>query len=100
MRVAPDLRTERRCAGADEHLDPGTQKPFEPSQEQAEVVAGGGEDGVAAVSVASFEMIAVHAVLGFEVADRRLDGGAALHLAADGGGGAAHPAADPDAELL
>jgi hypothetical protein len=32
------------------------------------------------------EIIAAHSVLGFEVADDRLDRGAALHLAADRSG--------------
>ncbi len=65
-----------------------------------EVVAGGGEDGVAAVAVATLEVIAAHAVLGLEVADHRLDGGAAFHLAFDDGGDPAGLTGDPDPELL
>ena len=53
----------------EERPDEGAQKHRQRSQEEAEIVAGGGKHGVAAVAVASFEIIAIHAVLGFEVAD-------------------------------
>ena len=76
--------------GWKERADQGAQKPFEPAQEQPEVVAGSGEHGVAAVAVSSFEMIAAHPVLSLDVPDDRLDGGAATHLAADRGGDAAY----------
>src|SRR5258708_7100912 len=72
----------------------------EPAQEEAEVVAGGGEDGVDAVAVATLEMVAAHAVLGLEMTDDRLDRGSALHLAADGFGDVADLAADPNPELV
>jgi hypothetical protein len=36
-------------------------------------VAGGGEHGIAAVAVASLEIIAAHAMFGIGVADDRLD---------------------------
>src|SRR5438445_13001230 len=74
--------------------------PGQPAQEGAEVVAGGGERGIAAVAVAPLEVIAAHAVLGLGVADDRLDRGAPLHLAADRFGDPANLAADPDGELL
>jgi hypothetical protein len=38
-----------------------------------------GEDGVDAVAVLALQVIAVHSMVGLEVADHRLDGGAALH---------------------
>src|ERR1051325_7227316 len=76
------------------------QKRLQPAQEQAEVVAGGGEDGVDAIAVAALQVVAAHAVLALDVADHRLDAGAALHLAADGLGDPAHLAADPDAEAV
>jgi len=41
----------------------------------------------------------IHAVLGLGVADDRLDGGAAFHLAADRAGHPEHLAGDPDPEL-
>ena len=83
-----------------ESSDEGTQNRRQPAQEEMEVVAGGGEDGIDAVAVWSFEVIAAHAVLGLEMADDGLDGGASLHLAADGGGDAADLAGDPDPELV
>src|SRR5262249_29139942 len=97
-----------RPGGCEQRTDEGTQKPLEPAQEQTEVVAGSGEHGVDAVAVAPFEVIAAHPVLGLDVPNDRLDGGAAAHLAADRGGDAAHPgsgpgqalAADPDPERL
>jgi hypothetical protein len=72
----------------------------QPAQEETEVVAGGGEHGIDTVTFGSFEIVAIHAVLGLEMADDRLDGGSALHLAPDGGGGAADLAGDPDPELV
>lgn len=65
-----------------------------------EVPTGGCEDGVDSVAVAALEVVAVHAVLGLEVVDDRLDGGAALHLAFDRGGGSADLAGDPDAKAV
>lgn len=75
----------RLLAGArTEDQQQGTQKFCEPSQEQAEVVAGGGEHGVDAVAVAALEMVAAHPVAVLEMADHGLDGSATPHLAADG----------------
>src|SRR5258707_5826920 len=65
-----------------------------------QVVAGGGQNRVAAVAVAALEVIAAQAVLGLDVADDRLDRGAAFHLAADRSGHPAHLAGDPHPELL
>lgn len=79
--------------------DRAQQEP-QPFEEASEVVAGGGEHGVSAVAVAAFEIIAIHAVLGLDVADDGFDGGASLHLAFDGGGGIADPAGDPDLESV
>ncbi len=52
----------------------------EPAAEQAEVVAGGGEHGVDAVAVAALEMVTAHPVVVLEMADHRLDGGAATRI--------------------
>ena len=81
-------------------MEEGAQKPPQPAQEKGEVVAGGGEHGVGTVAVAAFEIIAAHAVLGFEMADNRFDRGAALHLAADRTGHPPHLTGDPDAEFV
>lgn len=69
MRWASDLGDLGWPDDVSERLDQGTQKLCKPTQEQAEVVAGGGEDGIDAVAVTALEMIAVHAVLGLEVTD-------------------------------
>src|SRR5215472_1646905 len=79
-----------------ERHDAGTQKLCQPAEQQAEVVAGGGKDGVDAVALGSLEQVAAHAVLGLEMADNRLDGSAAPHLAADPGADPADLAGDPD----
>ena len=81
-------------------LDQGTKKRLQPSQEQVEVIPGGGEDGICAVAFVALEVVAVHAVLGLDVADHRLDRGAALHLPADGLGDPARLAGDPDPEFV
>ena len=45
--------------------------------------SGSGEHSIDAVTVASFEVIAIHPMLGLHVANDRLDGGPAFHLALD-----------------
>src|SRR6266513_3311553 len=83
-----------------ERLEEGAQKPRQPAQEEAEVVAGGGEHGIDPIAVAPLQIIAAHAVLGLGMADDWFDGGSPPHLAANGFGDAPNLAADPDAELL
>jgi hypothetical protein len=90
----------RLADDAPEPLHQGPQKPFEPAQQQVEVEAGGGKDGVDSVAGAALEVVAAHAVFGLEVTDHRLDRGAALHFAADGLGDAADLAGDPDPEAV
>lgn len=74
------------------------QECCEPSQEQTEVVAGCCEDGVDAVAEAALEVVAVHAVLGIDVADDGLDSRTTLHLAPDGSRDVADLLRDPDPE--
>ena len=62
--VEAALRDFTIGTGWRERLDEGPQESRQPAQEEAEIVAGGGEHGVDAVAVARFEVIAVHAVLG------------------------------------
>ena len=62
-----------RPRGCEQRTDEGTQKPLEPAQEQAEVVAGRGEHGIDPVAVAAFEVIAAHPGLGLDVPNDRLD---------------------------
>lgn len=85
------------CKGSCQKQD---EKSRQPADEQTEVEADGGEDGVDAVAVASFEEIASHAAIGLEMADNGLHCGAALHLSFDGGGGSSDLAGNPDAELV
>jgi hypothetical protein len=56
----------------EQYRDQGTQKLCQPAQEEAEVVTGGGEDGIDAVALTALEMVAVRAVFDFEMADDRL----------------------------
>src|ERR1700682_592441 len=85
-----------RQDGASKDQQQGAQKLLEPAQEQAEVVAGGGQNSVDAVAVTALEIVATHPVVVLEMADHGLDGGAAAHLAADGLGDPSDLAADPD----
>src|SRR6201989_70854 len=100
MRATADLSDLLRRDGFGEGPDDGTQEFCEPPQEQAEVVAGRGEDGVDAVADAAFEIVAVHAVLGLDVADDGLDSRTTLHLAPDGSRDAAELTPDPDPEPM
>ena len=59
------------------------QQKLDPLDEAAEVVAGGGENGVGCVTLTMPEVVAAHSVFGFEMADDRLDGGAPAQLAFD-----------------
>ena len=79
--------------------DLGQQKP-EPEDQEAEVVAGSGEDGVDGVAGLVGEVVSAHAVLGLEVSDDRLDGGPASELAFDLIGDAALLAAGEDLQAV
>jgi hypothetical protein len=63
--------------GSEDRHDEDTPKGGEPFEQAAEVVAGGGEDGVGGVAVGSGEVVSAHAVLGLGVANDRFDGGTA-----------------------
>ena len=63
--------------GGEDRHDEDTPKGGEPFEQAAEVVAGGGEDGVGVVAVGSGEVVSAHAVLGLGVANDRFDRGAA-----------------------
>lgn len=53
------------------------QKP-QPSDKASEVVSGGGEHGIDGVACGVGEIVAAHAMVVLEMADDRLDGGAAF----------------------
>lgn len=67
---------EERRSGGDCPIDWGVRrtesgqdfgpKKREPPEEQAEVVGGGGEDGVDGIAAGMGEIIAVHPMLGFD----------------------------------
>lgn len=76
------------------------QQEAEPTDEAAEVVAGGGEDGVGGVSLPEPEIVAAHAVLGLEMADDGFDGGPAAQFALDLGRHPSLLAGDEDPELV
>ena len=59
------------------------QKEPQPPEQEAEVVADGGEHGIDGVAGAVSEVIASHAVFGLKMSDHGLDGGASLELAFD-----------------
>lgn len=49
------------------------KKKPQPPEQEAEVVAGGGEDGIDGIALAVPEIVPAHAVLGLHVTDDRLD---------------------------
>ena len=57
----------------------------EPLEQQAVVVAGTGEDGVDATTVAPLEEVSTEAAVGLGVADDGLDGGSPSEFLLDGG---------------
>src|SRR5215210_6248207 len=73
-----------RWTVAEQSQDQGTQKRRQPPQQEGEVVADGRQDGIDAVTLTTFQMIAPHVVLGFHMPDHRLDRRASLHLALEG----------------
>jgi hypothetical protein len=84
----------------DELSEDLAQQELHPSDEAAEVVAGGGENSVGGVTLTMPEVVAAHSVFGFEMADDRLDGGPAAQLAFDLGCHAPFLAGDEDPELV
>ena len=66
-----DRRLREKC-----RQDLAQQKP-EPADQAAEVVAGGGEDGVVGVAAPEPEIVAAHEVLGLGMTNDGLDGGPA-----------------------
>ena len=90
----------KRPDRTEEHRQHEAQEKPQPGEEEAEVVAGGGEDGVDGIALGSSQIIALHAMLILDVADERFDCGAAPHLAFDGGRHAAFLACRVDFERV
>ena len=76
------------------------QHEGQPFEQAAEVVAGGGKDGVGGVAVGPGEIVSAHAMLGFGVSDDRFDRRAAGEFAFDGLSDRASLAGDIDLELV
>ena len=75
-------------------------KSLNPLEDQAEVVANCGKDWVDGIAFGVGEVIAVHAVARFDMANHRFNGRAAFHLAFDGGCDPSFLACGKDTELV
>lgn len=69
-------------------------------EQEGEVVAGGGQDGVDGIALGMGEIVAAHPVLVFDVADHRFDRRSPSHLTLDGRCHAALLAGGEDPELV
>ena len=76
------------------------QKHPQPGEDEAEVVADGGEDDVGGVALAAFEVAAAEMAVSLHVADHGFDGGAASQFALDGAEDAALLTGDEDAARI
>src|ERR1700682_6742014 len=92
-----DRKGLKRRGESDEDL---AQQKAEPADQAAEVVADSGEDGVGSLPPPVPEIVAVHSVLGLEVADDGLDGGPAAQFALDPGRHPSLLAGHEDPELV
>ena len=72
------------------------QKFSQPCEDEAKVVADGGEDGVCGIAIAALKVAAAEMPVGFHVADHGFDGGAPSQLALDGAEHAALLTGDED----
>ena len=77
MRRWPGL-VERSTRSRSERKDRGAR---EPGQDEAKVVAGGGQDQVDRVTVLAGEMITLEQAVALEMPDHRLDGAASSEFA-------------------
>lgn len=73
---------------------------LQPPEQEGEVIAGCGQDGVDRIALGVSEVIAAHSVFVLDVADHRLDGRSPPHLALDGWGDAALLTSGEDPELV
>ncbi len=78
----------------------GCQEPGQPSAEQTEVVAHGGEDDVRGFALGAEEEVAAEVAVAPHVTDDGLDGVAAAPLATDGRRDAALLAGEDDADVV
>jgi|GEM_PF-3217537 len=76
------------------------QKKPDPFDDKAEIVTGGGEDGIYGISLFVGEEVSVHTTPVFEVPDDRFNSRAAFHLTFDGGCDTAFLSGGKDAHLV
>ncbi len=82
-------------------FDPDLEaKKPDPLEDEAEVVANGGEDRVDGVALVVGEEVAPHTVAVLEMSDDGFDRGSSFHLPLDGRRDAALLTSDKDLELL
>jgi hypothetical protein len=79
--------------------DEAQQDP-QPGEDEAQVVADCGEDGVRGVAGTALEVAAAEVAVGFHVSDHSLDGGSAPQFALDDAEDAALLAGDEDAARI
>ena len=94
------VREEPAVRGEPGELDDGAQKESQPAEQQAQVVTGGGQEGVHAIAREAGEVVAVHSMVALHMADHRFDRRAASHLPADGTADPARLAGNPDLEAV
>ena len=93
MRHRSALEREEECGEQ-------TQKLPEPSQQEGEVVSGGGQNGIDGIPLFASEIIPVHSVFALEVSNDGFDRRSSSHLALDGGRDAALLATGEDPQLV
>ena len=68
---------------AQELPDQGAQKPRQPVQQELEVVSGSSKDGIGSIALPPGKVVASHPMTVFQMANGRLDRGAAGQFAFD-----------------
>ena len=88
------------CDDCEDHGDEGTKKLPQPCGEKAEVVAGGGEDGVDRIADLTRQVVPLEQPVRLQVPDHRLDGAAPSQFSSDRRGGDAAGMGDEDVQPL
>jgi hypothetical protein len=72
-----------RCGRPDEGKEDRAQNHPQPSEDEAEIVADGAQDGIGRVAFAALQVATAEMAICFHMTDHRLDGGATSELAFD-----------------
>lgn len=80
MALQDENRNQRGSRCRDQGGEDLAHKSPQPGEEEAQVITDGTEDRVGGIAVTSFEIVAVEVAGGLDVANHRLDGGAAPEL--------------------